>query len=133
LKKTQSFVTEMHEALRKSDLPKFGSLLDHAWQAKKQVSTKISSSRIDHLYRTARDHGAMGGKITGAGGGGFLLLCCESGNQVDVRRAMAEEGVREMTFAFDSHGTQIIANAPFIDGDDATGSRWTFVPVAFSL
>jgi D-glycero-alpha-D-manno-heptose-7-phosphate kinase len=133
LKKTQSFVTEMHEALRKSDLPKFGSLLDHAWQAKKQVSTKISSSRIDHLYRTARDHGAMGGKITGAGGGGFLLLCCESGNQVDVRRAMAEEGVREMTFAFDSHGTQIIANDPFIDGDDATGSRWTFVPVAFSL
>jgi D-glycero-alpha-D-manno-heptose-7-phosphate kinase len=132
LKLTQSFVNEMHEALNKSDLTRFGALLDAAWQAKKQVSSKISTSRIDHLYRVARDHGALGGKITGAGGGGFLLLCCDLACQSDVRGAMVEEGVREMTFAFDSHGTQIIANDPFIDGDDAAGSRWTFVPVAFT-
>jgi len=133
LKRTESFVPEMHDALMKSDLPTFGSLLDQAWQAKKQVSSKISTSRIDHIYRVARDHGAMGGKITGAGGGGFLLLCCDPANQSDVRRAMAAEGGREMTFAFDAHGTQVIANDPFIDSDDATGSRWTFVPVSSSL
>lgn len=132
LKRTQSFVNEMQEALNQSDLNRFGALLDAAWQAKKQVSSKISTSRIDHLYRVARDHGALGGKITGAGGGGFLLLCCDPSCQSDVRGAMVEEGVREMTFAFDSHGTQIIANDPFIDGDDAAGSRWTFVPVAFT-
>jgi len=61
------------------------------------------------------------------------LLCCDPTNQSDVRRAMAAEGVREMTFAFDAHGTQVIANDPFIDSDDATGSRWTFVPVSSSL
>lgn len=133
LKRTESFVAEMHDALMNSDLPRFGSLLDQAWQAKKQVSPKISTSRIDHMYRVACDHGAIGGKITGAGGGGFLLLCCDPAHQTEVRRAMAAEGVREMTFAFDSHGTQIIANDPFIDSDDATGSRWTFVPVSSSL
>jgi D-glycero-alpha-D-manno-heptose-7-phosphate kinase len=133
LKRTESFVPEMHHALMKSDLQRFGALLDQAWQAKKQVSSKISTSRIDHMYRVARDHGAMGGKITGAGGGGFLLLCCEQERQSDVRRALATEGIREMTFAFDAHGAQIIANDPFIDADEATGSRWTFVPVSSSF
>jgi D-glycero-alpha-D-manno-heptose-7-phosphate kinase len=132
LKQTECLVLEMHEALSSSDLARFGALLDQAWMAKKQVSAKISSARIDHLYRTAREHGAMGGKITGAGGGGFLLLCCEPSRQSDVRNAMAEEGIREMTFALESHGAQVIANDPFIDGDEATGSRWTFVPVTLT-
>lgn len=129
LKHVASLVTEMHAALTHSDLLAFGALLDQAWQAKKRVSHKISSSRIDHLYQLARDNGALGGKITGAGGGGFLLLCCEVEHQSQVRNAMAREGIREMSFAFDFNGTQVIANDPFIDGDGATGSRWTYVPV----
>ena len=73
-------------------------------------------------------HGAVGGKITGAGGGGFLLLYCESSNQTAVRNALAAEGVQEMAFAFETQGAQVIVNDPFIDGDERAGSRWTFVP-----
>jgi D-glycero-alpha-D-manno-heptose-7-phosphate kinase len=119
---------EMRRTLEAPDLPAFGSLLDQAWNAKKKVSAKISSSRIDRLYDAARQNGAAGGKITGAGGGGFLLLYCEPKHQSAVRKALAAEGVREMAFALDVNGAQILANDPFIDNDNAVGSRWTFVP-----
>jgi D-glycero-alpha-D-manno-heptose-7-phosphate kinase len=102
--------------------------LDEAWQAKKQVSKGISNPRIDQLYNLARENGALGGKITGAGGGGFLLLYCEPPHQEFVRSAMAAEGVHEMAFAFDFQGAQVIVNDPFIDSDEGGGSRWVFVP-----
>jgi GHMP kinases C terminal len=72
----------------------------------------------------------LGGKITGAGGGGFLLLFCPQQNQDDVRRALEAQGAREMGFEFDFQGAQVIANDPFIDGDENGGTRWTFAPVA---
>jgi D-glycero-alpha-D-manno-heptose-7-phosphate kinase len=122
------FAQEMRETLEKADLPRFGNLLDKAWNAKKKVSAKISSSRIDRLYQIARSSGALGGKITGAGGGGFLLLYCEPDRQAEVRSALATEGVQEMAFALDGSGAQVLANDPFIDNDDTVGSRWTFVP-----
>jgi D-glycero-alpha-D-manno-heptose-7-phosphate kinase len=118
----------MRVALERGDLNAFGSLLNDAWQAKKRVSAKISNPRIDQLYELARQNGAVGGKITGAGGGGFLLLYCEPASQPAVRSALAAEGVQEMAFAFEAHGAQVIVNDPFIDGDERTGSRWTFVP-----
>jgi D-glycero-alpha-D-manno-heptose-7-phosphate kinase len=120
----------MREALAKGDLTRFGTLLDEAWQAKKRVSSKISTSRIDALYQTAREHGALGGKITGAGGGGFLLLYCEPDHQESLRIAMATEGINEMAFAFDFQGAHVIVNDPFIDGDERGGSRWTFLPAS---
>jgi D-glycero-alpha-D-manno-heptose-7-phosphate kinase len=119
---------EMRSTLEKGDLHAFGSLLDQAWIAKKKVSAKISSTRIDRLYQIAQESGALGGKITGAGGGGFLLLYCEPQSQAEVRQALAAEGVQEMAFALDGNGAQVLANDPFIDNDDAVGSRWTFVP-----
>jgi len=72
----------------------------------------------------------VGGKITGAGGGGFLLLYCESDRHEAVRSALHAEGVQEMAFAFDNNGAQVIVNDPFIDGDQRAGSRWIFTPVA---
>jgi D-glycero-alpha-D-manno-heptose-7-phosphate kinase len=117
-------------ALRSGNLDFFGSLLDEGWRAKKRISTKISNPRIDHLYELARRHGALGGKITGAGGGGFLLLYCERQHQSAVRSALHGEGLPEMTFAFDNNGAQVVVNDPFIDGDERSGSRWVFTPVA---
>ena len=108
----------------------FGHLLDDAWQAKKRISHRISSPRIDHLYGVAREHGALGGKITGAGGGGFLLLYSEPACQNAVRSAMHHEGVQEMAFAFDGQGAQVIVNDPFIDHDEHAGTRWTFLPLS---
>ena len=119
----------MLAALCSGNLDLLGSLLDEGWQAKKRISGKISNPRIDHLYDLARHNGALGGKITGAGGGGFLLLYCPLEHQEAVRSALHAEGIQEMAFAFDIQGAQVVANDPFIDGDDRTGSRWVFTPV----
>jgi len=122
----------MRDALRAGDLPRFAQMLDESWMAKKRVSNKISNSRIDHLYAIARSAGATGGKITGAGGGGFLLLFCEPQKQDHVRQALAAEGLNEMTFNFDFQGAQVLVNDPFIDNDEHSASRWTFIPIASS-
>jgi D-glycero-alpha-D-manno-heptose-7-phosphate kinase len=119
----------MREALQRAQLQLFGELLHAAWEAKMRVSSKISTPRIDQLYACAREHGAIGGKITGAGGGGFLLLYCERSHQEAVKKALREEGVHEMAFSFDLQGAQVVVNDPFIDNDERGGSRWTFVPV----
>ncbi len=130
LHEVRSLAYRMRDALQRGDLAVVGLLMDEAWQAKKRVSTKISNPRIDHLYEVARRHGAMGGKITGAGGGGFLLLYADPDNQPGVRKALAAESIQEMAFAFDFQGAQVIVNDPFIDGDERTGSRWTFLRAA---
>jgi D-glycero-alpha-D-manno-heptose-7-phosphate kinase len=117
----------MAENLLSGNLDQFAALMHESWTAKKQLSSKISNSRIDDLYTLALDHGALGGKITGAGGGGFLLLYCPPPQQERVRAALGEQGVREMTFSFDHHGAQVLVNDPFIDNDEHSGGRWTFV------
>ena len=123
-----ALATEMRGTLEKGDLHTFGTLLDKGWQAKKRISGRISSSQIDTLYSLARQNGAVGGKITGAGGGGFLLLYCERANQEAVRRALESAGAREMTFQFDTKGAQVIVNDPFIDGDENAGGSWQYIP-----
>ena len=120
----------MKEALLCGNLEHFGHLLDDAWQAKKRVSQRISNPRIDGFYAVARQHGAVGGKITGAGGGGFLLLYAETSCHAAVRGALQAEGLQEMAFAFDTQGAQVIVNDPFIDHDERAGTRWTFLPYA---
>jgi D-glycero-alpha-D-manno-heptose-7-phosphate kinase len=130
LHEVRAFADRMLVALRSGSLDSFGSLLDEAWKAKKRISGKISNPRIDDLYELARRNGALGGKITGAGGGGFLLLYSKPDRQEAVRWAMQAEGVQEMAFAFDNNGAQVIVNDPFIDEDDRAGSRWIFTPVA---
>jgi D-glycero-alpha-D-manno-heptose-7-phosphate kinase len=130
LHEVRSYARTLRGALEKGDLKAFGSGLDSAWRAKKRVSNKISTSRIDELYSVARHSGALGGKITGAGGGGFLLLYCDPEQQDSVRKAMTQEHVQEMAFAFDFQGAQVIVNDPFIDADERGGTQWTFLPAS---
>ncbi len=132
LHEVRSLAVQMRKVLEEGKITKFGTLLDEAWQAKKRISADISTARIDHLYAVAREHGALGGKITGAGGGGFLLLCCDLAHRDAVRQAMATEGIQEMTFDFDFQGAQVLVNDPFIDDDERGGSRWFFVPNALT-
>ena len=130
LHKVKALGSQMRKALEGGELRSFGELLHDSWQAKRRISSKISTPRIDQLYELARRSGALGGKITGAGGGGFLLLYCERDRQPVVRETLSAEGVQEMTFAFDAQGAQVIVNDPFIDRDENGGSRWVFVPTS---
>jgi D-glycero-alpha-D-manno-heptose-7-phosphate kinase len=133
LHEVKSLGLQMRRALEQENLRLFGEFLHQGWMAKRRISSKISDERIDGLYSLARGRGALGGKITGAGGGGFLLLYCEPACQPAVREAMLARGVQEMTFAFDTQGAQAIVNDPFIDGDQRGGSRWVFLPTGSGI
>jgi D-glycero-alpha-D-manno-heptose-7-phosphate kinase len=85
-----------------------GSALHEAWQLKKQMATRVSSSRLDAWYDRGRKAGATGGKIVGAGGGGCLLLSVPEAARAKVRKAMAASGLREIPFALEPGGTTII-------------------------
>ncbi len=110
LHRTKELGHQIKEALQAGDLDEFGRLLDAHWQNKKKRSGKISDVRIDHCYELARSHGALGGKIMGAGGGGFLMLYCPNHSKLKVRRAMAAEGLYEMPFDFDFEGAKVLVN-----------------------
>src|SRR5438309_1082178 len=84
-------------------------------QLKKQLSSGITNPRIDAWYGLAKQNGAIGGKISGAGGGGFLLLYCEE-KKDQVREAMRAAGLRELNFRFDFEGSKIIFDAVSRDG-----------------
>ena len=121
---------EMKSALVKGNFCAFATLLHQGWEAKKKLSNGISNSLIDEAYSTALQSGALGGKITGAGGGGFLLLFCEESKQPNVREAMSKLNIREMGFEFDLAGAQVVVNDPFIDGDERCGTLWSFAPIS---
>ena len=123
----KELVFPMREALNTSDLGSFGRLLHESWKIKKKVSSRISNLRINQIYDAALAGGALGGKVTGAGGGGFLLLYCEKQKQDAVRTAMREFGLKEMKFRFDLAGTKVVYNNPFYDSDTHGGVRWVFM------
>jgi D-glycero-alpha-D-manno-heptose-7-phosphate kinase len=106
LHKQKSLAVEMKNLLLQSRLDDFGALLDTAWQYKKKMSPKISNAHIDAMYDEARRHGALGGKITGAGGGGYLLLYCEYEKKHKVAEALLQAGGKPTEFAFEFHGLQ---------------------------
>jgi D-glycero-alpha-D-manno-heptose-7-phosphate kinase len=106
----KAMVIPMRECLEAGDLEKFGRLLHEGWEQKKKFASGVSNERVDHLYTTARNVGAMGGKLAGAGGGGFMMLYCEEGRQDFVTKAMESEGLRRMDYAFDNGGARVLLN-----------------------
>jgi D-glycero-alpha-D-manno-heptose-7-phosphate kinase len=98
---------EIRRVLRAGDVPAFGRLLDTHWQTKKNLSGEISNPRIDRWYRVAKDNGALGGKIMGAGGGGFFMFCA-NGDKRALRRAMQDEGLIELNYRFDFEGSKVL-------------------------
>lgn len=129
----KGMVPEMRNALISGNLDWFGRLLHAGWMMKKRVSSKISNPWIDQIYDAALKSGALGGKITGAGGGGFLLLYCERDRQEDVREGLRPFGLKEMRFHFDLGGTRVVYNDPFFDSEARGGKRWVFSPTLEAL
>ncbi len=101
----------VHAALLKGELDAVGDILHESWERKKQFAVNVSNARLDALYALARANGARGGKIAGAGGGGFLMLYCAPDAQAAVTRALEKEGLKRMDFHFDSSGARILINA----------------------
>jgi D-glycero-alpha-D-manno-heptose-7-phosphate kinase len=104
LDRMKDLTSEMKTALLLGDLTNFGKTLHTAWIEKKQLDTKITSSSIDNLYSLARDHGAIGGKILGAGGGGYLLLYVPFEQKPEVAKALTEAGGEVVPFSFTEGG-----------------------------
>jgi D-glycero-alpha-D-manno-heptose-7-phosphate kinase len=110
----QSMVDNLHfvkelgyqskEALESGDLGKFAELMNVHWEHKKKRSGSMSNGHINQWYDLAREHGALGGKLIGAGGGGFLMFYAEEKRR--LRRVMADAGLREVRFRFDFEGTK---------------------------
>jgi D-glycero-alpha-D-manno-heptose-7-phosphate kinase len=97
---------ELKRLLQDNRIDDFGRLLHEGWMLKKRLSTGISNPDIDTLYQKGLDAGALGGKLLGAGGGGFILFYCPEEKQPSFRKAM--ESYRELPFRFDGQGSKII-------------------------
>jgi len=98
---------EIAVAIEKGNLRQFGLLMDQHWQSKKRLARDVSNPQIDQWYETAKRNGAIGGKISGAGGGGFLMLYCEEGKP-QLRDALRRAGLRELNFRFEFEGSKVV-------------------------
>ncbi len=96
---------QMKEALERDDLSGFGSILHESWELKKTLAGGISNPQIDAAYERAMQSGALGGKLLGAGGGGFLLFYCEPQRQEELRSKI---GLKEFAFRFERDGTSVV-------------------------
>jgi D-glycero-alpha-D-manno-heptose-7-phosphate kinase len=107
LKRMRDMAVELKNRLNNNSFPNvLGEFLHQGWQLKKQLSTGISNDRIDDYYKKALDAGALGGKILGAGGGGFLLVYCPKENQVKLQRALGDLPLTRI--ALEPEGSKII-------------------------
>jgi D-glycero-alpha-D-manno-heptose-7-phosphate kinase len=111
LHSVKQMALEVKACLERGDLPRFGELLDLNWQRKKRFASRITNPHIDECYSLALANGAIGGKITGAGGGGFLMLCCLPEHQNAVTQALESKGLKRMNLRFETNGARILLNA----------------------
>lgn len=101
-----SLVDEAENILTGGDLDEFGRMLDYTWRLKREVNSAVTTSQIDEEYCAALQAGALGGKLLGAGGGGFLLLYVPPERQDQVRRALHD--LKEIPFQFETSGARIL-------------------------
>jgi D-glycero-alpha-D-manno-heptose-7-phosphate kinase len=106
LRMQKELAVEMKNALMRGRLDEFGDMLHQAWEQKKQLSPRISNEHLDEAYATARAKGAIGGKVTGAGGGGYMLLYCRFDKKHRVAEALRAMDVVPTEFAFEFHGLE---------------------------
>ncbi len=107
LHRIKELAAAMAAALLAGDLPQFGALLHESWQLKRGLAQGVSSTEIDRWYQIARERGAYGGKIAGAGGGGFFLFCVPPDRRADVTLGLRGAGLAPLPFAFDDQGCTV--------------------------
>ena len=108
LREIRDMAYQAKSDLQAGQFDAFGSLLHQSWELKKRMAGQISNGAIDEMYDAARRAGALGGKITGAGGGGFILLCAPHEKHQAIRQAL--NGLQELPFQLEPDGTKVIFN-----------------------
>jgi D-glycero-alpha-D-manno-heptose-7-phosphate kinase len=108
LREMKRLALEAKASVEAGEFDELGRLLDTGWQLKRQMASGVSNGAIDAIYEGARKAGAYGGKITGAGGGGYLLLYCPVSKQDDVRCALKQ--LTELPFSSEQDGSKVIFN-----------------------
>jgi D-glycero-alpha-D-manno-heptose-7-phosphate kinase len=108
LREMKQMAVQAREVLKAGDFNAFGALLHQTWELKKKMAGSISNVTINEIYETARRAGAVGGKVTGAGGGGFILLYVPHERQLAVRHALRD--LQELPFRLEADGTKVIFN-----------------------
>jgi D-glycero-alpha-D-manno-heptose-7-phosphate kinase len=101
---------EVRQILGTTNLDAVGQAMREGWSRKKGLADNVSNNGIDHLYDAAMEAGATGGKVAGAGGGGFLFLYCKPERQRSLREKMTELGLQELAFSLERDGTKIMLN-----------------------
>ena len=119
----------LRDSLVRGDLDGFGQWLHAGWEQKKRFAAGVSNPEIDEAYALARARGALGGKIAGAGGGGFMMIYCQAGSQAEVTQALSQRGLRRMDFRFEEGGARVLLNAglrlPAMAASDPDDGRQT--------
>lgn len=112
LKRMREMVEEATKILQSTNRPieEFGDLLHEAWRCKRGLSEKVTTDEVDRIYEAARDAGAIGGKLLGAGGGGFMLFFVRPEQQAGVREAL--KGLVHVPFAFEESGSRVVLYQP---------------------
>ncbi|HEY9868531.1 MAG TPA: hypothetical protein V6D08_05150 [Candidatus Obscuribacterales bacterium] len=110
LHKIKEIGLETRRQLERGKIDALGELMDEHWKVKKKLSSAVSDAMIDEHYERAKHHGAIGGKIMGAGGGGFFLFYVDPARKRDLIDAMTAAGLKHVHFDFDFQGTKIIFN-----------------------
>jgi len=108
LERLKALAAEARTEIEKGNPDAVGGLLHESWTLKRQLASGITNGTIDAMYDAARRAGATGGKITGAGGGGFLLIYCPDGRRQAVREALGQ--LQELPFRFEPEGSKVIFN-----------------------
>jgi len=106
LDQSKILAKELCEAVVKGKLDVAGELLDQSWQYKKQFSSSVSNRNINSLYNIAKSQGAIGGKVSGAGGGGFMFFICEYDKKAIVAQELKKHGAEVTDFMFEPNGVK---------------------------
>ncbi len=110
LRSIEELGRDIRAALTCGDLRRFGELLHLHWETKRGMTKATTSAEIDRWYEVARANGALGGKLIGAGGGGFFIFYCEDADKRRLRDALAQQGLSEVRYAIDFDGTKVVLN-----------------------